>query len=510
MSKYRAPSQADSIERELLLHIENLGLASVEGYQEWCLNNGFSQKLKKTWTQRSREKYFLKGEIAQQRLKRQKREKRNHASVLLEICRGEISEDQLSQFHLRNLCQIVRPSSKAKLERKADQAALTHLFEHLFRRRAKLFDGSPAIASLGLMAGNTYVEALARIACYASFWIRPVEKWKPTSHNAAKQFASLLRHLLVRYDDMPLFFDTVWFTGSDQAAVDRRKWYLHVGEGRNIRECDLPIPLTKKMAHHFMHAPQDLTIDQALRWGQIHGLGGDEQLTRAIFETRLAESFEHDEFWSTVLRWFILHPMLDRAHVGPIVDYLHFQRFMPAPALANDRAAGRCRPPQPNLTMSGRTPESLLARVASWHRMLADERRRQIQGWNLIDIQKLTWSPTGIKGLEFMEGSHDNKTYRYWSIRELLSGTTLAEEGRRMKHCVASYAGSCVRGTCSIWTMEVDSSSGSEKVLTLEVTNASRQIRQARGKLNRLPTEKERSILMRWAETAGLRLASYI
>lgn len=500
MSRNRASAQADTSEHELLNHIQKLGLASVEDYQEWCLQNGISQKLKKSCAQRSREYYFLKETIATQRLKRKKRESRNQADVIKAICRGDLNEDQITAPHLLRLCTLLQASQKSKIEGPVDRQALVRLLDHLFACRAKFFDGSPAIASLDHLPGNTYLEALARISVYSTSWIRPVEKWRPKSHSAMRQFASLLRHLLVRYDDVPLFFDSVWLSGPDQPWPDRRGWYLHVGHGQNIRKCDLPIPMTKKMAHYFMHAPNNLTVDQALRWGQILGLGGDEHLARAIFETRLAESFEHEEFWTTVLRWFITHPMLDRAHVGPVIDYLHYQRFVPAPVVAADRTAGPRLAPQPNLTMSGRTPQALLARVASWHRMLANENRHQISQWR----------STGIKGLEFIEGSEKNNSAKYWAIRELLSSTALAVEGRRMKHCVASYAGSCARGHCSIWTMEVDSSGGCEKVLTLEVSNANRQIRQARGKLNRLPTEKERSILLRWAETAGLRLASYI
>ena len=51
---------------------------------------------------------------------------------------------------------------------------------------------------------------------------------------------------------------------------------------------------------------------------------------------------------------------------------------------------------------------------------------------------------------------------------------------------------------------------GLEKLPTVEVRNASRQICQAHGKLNRIPTERERNLLHRWATAAGLRLASYV
>jgi hypothetical protein len=55
-----------------------------------------------------------------------------------------------------------------------------------------------------------------------------------------------------------------------------------------------------------------------------------------------------------------------------------------------------------------------------------------------------------------------------------------------MKHCVATYASSCARGHCSIWTMEVESMDGITKAVTIEVRNSALLICQVRGKANRL------------------------
>ena len=51
-------------------------------------------------------------------------------------------------------------------------------------------------------------------------------------------------------------------------------WFLHIGRGENIRKAaGLPVPLTKMMAHHFLLAPDGCTIVQAIRWGQLCGIG---------------------------------------------------------------------------------------------------------------------------------------------------------------------------------------------------------------------------------------------
>lgn len=498
MSRKKTSTSAELPDRELQNHLYCLGLGSIEDYQAWCLQHGFSRKLNKSDSLRQRERRFLLQTQADQQLRCKKRDKRKEADILLAICRGEVSDHELTSPPLLRLSKMIRRNKRPKSERRVDRQTMIRLLTHLQSCRAKLFDADSAIAAWDAMPGNSYPEALAMIAAYAPWWLRPVEQWKPRTHNVARQFASLLRHLFVQYDDMPLFFDTVWFVSPGKEAARHREWYLYVGKGQSIRDCPLPIPLTKKMAHHFMQAPKDLSVDQAIRWGQVHGLGGDEHLARAILGTRLGESFKHDDFWTTVIRWFISHPMLDRAHVGPIVDYLHHQRYVPfAVALGQEAVA---RPPQPNLSMKGRTPDGVLARVEQWHRKLANDNRQQIQ----------QWKPVGIVGFEFLEGSQLNNTHKTWTIRELLSSKALVVEGRQMSHCVASYAWSCSRGRCSIWTMEVQSREGFSKAITIEVNNAARVINQARGKLNRLPTEKERSIIQRWAEAAGLRMSKYV
>ena len=190
--------------------------------------------------------------------------------------------------------------------------------------------------------------------------------------------------------------------------------------------------------------------------------------------------------------------MLDRVQIGPIIDYLHNQRFAPEPFVAAENQEAML-PPQPNLTMRGRTPHSLLRRVNEWHRRLAKDNTHQVS----------QWASAGIDGFEFLEGSQTNRSLKLWTIRELLSSKSLVAEGRQLKHCVASYGSSCIRGACSIWTMEVETHEGRTKALTLEVRSP-RTICQARGKANRLPTDKERSIMRRWAAEAGLTIARYV
>ena len=79
------------------------------------------------------------------------------------------------------------------------------------------------------------------------------------------------------------------------------------------------------------------------------------------------------------------------------------------------------------------------------------------------------------------------------------------EEGRTMRHCVASYQRLCVSGASAIWSMGVERDNCRRKgVLTVEVAVRRKAICQVRGKSNRMPTEKEMGILRRWAVQEGL------
>ena len=485
-------TQAEEQNPELLEHIQGLGLKSVREYREWCDENGFSRKLKKHWTQRCRERFHQREALAKTRLVQKKREKRRFAQVLDGICRGHLDADDVTQPELQRLCQALQPGGGPRHERGIDRKVLLRLLTHVHRERARFFGSAQVLADRGDSPGNTYVEALALIAAHYPSWLRPIDAWKPRTHSAPRQFASLVRHLFVRYE-MPVFFDAVWFAGPEQEAAVHRRWYLHVGRGLNIRTCDLPVRFTKKMAHHFLRAPADATVAQALRWGQVFGLGGDERLARALFGTRLVSCFENDDFWASVIRWLIAHPSVDRTQIRPLIDFLQQQKFVRQRCFEPGRPE-LGPPPQPGLCMKGRTPEALLRQMEDWHGRLAMADRHPVR----------QWKSSGIDDFEFEEGARENHSLKYWTIRELLSSKALLAEGRRMKHCVASYVQSCTNGHSSIWALEVESFEGRAKAVTIEVRNPSREVCQVRGKKNRLPTEKELSVIRRWAAREGL------
>ena len=84
-------------------------------------------------------------------------------------------------------------------------------------------------------------------------------------------------------------------------------------------------------------------------------------------------------------------------------------------------------------------------------------------------------------------------------------------DGRAMGHCVGTYPGSCSSGRSSIWSLRSRDALGQEtRLLTLEVSNQTRQVVQARQKYNKLPSPREISILNRWTGAGGPSLSKWI
>jgi hypothetical protein len=406
------------------------------------------------------------------------------------------------------LLQLVARGEDVNVPLTSDLHVIARLFRGLKQGKHKGHSPRPDLPTLrrlvlmcrertDLLAGqgaDRYANALLALAAHSGRWVRPLEDWHPRSHNAYKQFHALVRHLIARYD-VPTFMNTAWLEGLTNAGVVHQRWFIHVAQGQNIRTADqLPISLTRRQAHLYLTAPDDFDMVTAFRWAQVVELGGDERLVRSILGTRLGTDFAHEEFWTTVFRWLVAQAMLDPVNHGPIIDYIYEQRFVASIPNPEARLPGQPRlvAPQPNLTMKGRSPETLLRSVAEWHRRLGRQKTGNVT----------SWIPCGLEPLRHEEGI--GETRRVYRTTELLTSRELLEEGKAMGHCVGSYSGSCASGRTSIWSLRVaDAWDRETRLLTLEVLNQQNQVIQARQKFNKLPSLKELAILRRWSDAGG-------
>ncbi len=483
----RRPSSANEdlvLSSPLRKHLAALSRRSVSMYLDWCRNQGFPATLDKSRKELDAELAVFNDQIGQ--ASRQARLHHNPRKLIEAMCRGEVVSSEIKRPQLQRLCQSIERASTNETARKDLQELLLWAdAETDFLFETVTYGTANYLAA----------DALIKLNDRRGQWQRKPEEWKSPSHNAQRQLASLIRHLVARFP-VPEFMDAAWFR-NEPGSRRLREWYLHIASGKNIRTARTPIPLTSKMAHCFLQAPDSYEIEAAFLWGQVHALGGDAVLTHALLGSRNGYLFTNNDFWISVIRFFVANPLLDRRHVGPVMDYLNAQKFQSRTVTGEDGTGTVIPPPQPNMQMRGRTAGTLLAQVDKWHLELGRTK----------GVESLRFKPSGIKEMAFQTGGKDALVL--WSIRELQSTADLVAEGKAMRHCVASYARSCANGNCSIWALELDRRMGVEKSQTIEVTKQG-VIVQCRGKLNRLPTAVELKIVQRWAEAAGLMVSPYV
>jgi hypothetical protein len=295
---------------------------------------------------------------------------------------------------------------------------------------------------------------------------------------------------------MPAFMDKA-FT-NDRSHERFIQWYIWLGQGNNIRKAkDLPCPITKMVAHYFLQAPDSCEILEAFRYAKVINEGGSDHIAKAILKTKIGNNFgyssipekrlEEEEFWMSVIRFFIQNPMLDPVQYGPLVDYIYNQKY-----LYVMQADGQNRPAQPHFSMHRRDATALMNAMERWH--------RDLNKVKVHALQAKTW-PARTNIQPFFLNKKDN----IWSITEITSRQELMNEGRIMHHCIASYAESCVRGNTSIWSLQFENEKSKKKLVTIKVDNINKSIPEARGYLNRLPTSEEKNIISRWAGANNIR-----
>lgn len=362
----------------------------------------------------------------------------------------------------------------------AFERLVLHIRQHSDMLRTLPVGGCP-----GWIQADRFIGGLLSQAEFHADWLQDLESWEPRAESAYSQFASLARHLFAK-SPVPNFMTSAWFEGRSRDALRHQSWFRHLGLGHGIRGVETPIKLTKIMARQFLQARDHYLVIQALRWGQIRGFGADEPLADAIVATRLGSSFDHDEYWSQVIRFLIDNPCFGTSNVASIIEYLNFNR-----RLLKQHAPG---------LLKRKKADAFLQEVKRWRSEPVVMRRST----------SLKWKATGIDGLDYLD---EQRVWdpRQWTIRELLDSNDLLDEGRNMRHCVGTYGLTCCRGDSSIWSMTCsDSSEQNRRELTIEVDPTEKAIVQARGLRNSRPTPEARRVMLLWAEREGLKVESWV
>ncbi|MCA9040461.1 MAG: PcfJ domain-containing protein, partial [Planctomycetaceae bacterium] len=205
-----------------------------------------------------------------------------------------------------------------------------------------------------------------------------------------------------------------------------------------------------------------------------------------------------NEFWTSVIRWFIRYPEVLPQQTHEVIEYIDHRKFNHTHVYREGKWQ-TLGPADPNLTMKDRKPSTLLEEIREW-------RFQNIYS----ECNTKFWDKSGIAGFCFEELNETAGTTRHWKIQEINSIYELVEEGSEMRNCVADYAQECAEQTTSIWSLQVDDPLERGHQMTIEVSNSNLEIVQARAYANRGPSKKHRKILKRWANEAGLTINSAV
>ena len=330
------------------------------------------------------------------------------------------------------------------------------------------------------------VRALILMHDYRPYWVRDPDGWEMPEDLDDRPDAALgllARHLFDLYGDVPAFLDTAW-SRMNGVRGPYREWFVHLGRGGSLKSLDMPLKLTRRMRHLLRQVPEGYSVEQALRWAQAKGLGLDDRFARAVTGSRLGHCLDDDPFWVRFMCWLRDSPDAASVEVGPLVDYLYAQKF-DVVILEADGGGNIARPPpQPGLSLRGRTFRALCREMHAWHFGL---RRLRLKHCRFPD------PPAGELRVEV---AAEEGTVA-WTARPLRDTQDLLREGEEMRHCVATYNERCASGNYRVWSLARNFGNREVGRLTL-MLNRHGQIVDVRGWANRALTALEEEAVERF------------
>lgn len=362
-----------------------------------------------------------------------------------------------------------------------DQSFLTTYWKSNEKEKDKFWDFVADVDKKTNLLEQEDLKSYWDMFFYRLFWAQDWKHWNPKTNNEEKLYLSLVNHLFSKYP-LPKFLLKLW----RQPRIEERHLdlFFHLASGKNIKTAEnLPIPVTAKMAHHFLSAPDSYSINDAFIFSQLKSLNADKKLIEEVCSNFREVDFLANDFWVTVYRFFINNPFLDRIHFQPMRDYIYNQKFTTGA-------------PNPGFSLVNRNPETLLNQVEAWHSELARANARAQAAarfkYKPVDYK---WDPT-FPSFKFTEGTEKNKTM--WSVAELTSSQELRDEGSSLRHCVGSYGLSCFEKRSAILSLM----NNGKKSATLEINLSSKRLIQARGLANRALTAKEARAVEEWMRSS--------
>ena len=322
--------------------------------------------------------------------------------------------------------------------------------------------------------------------------IRPLRTYIPRSTDLRKQLFGLIEHLFVEYS-VPQCLYQACIPGEapfDFAHGLYREWLVTIAQGGSFRRVAKPY-LNSREAHLFMEAPPGNRVHENVWWAKLKTAGLANDAVKELIDRIYTFHFFDDpdgRLLETVRFFGRFHSQMEKTTFQEIRDCLAWK-------LRNE----------PGFRMKGRTLSSMTRLTQDWHVEMQQAKFRSLIEW---------------PGLQIRDWQHAAGDI-LWKVSELTNNVELLNEGRQQRHCVFAYVPLCQSGKCAIFSMRryavspirtgADPPGESEKPaelsrITIEV-NECRTVVQARGHLNRAPSDEERKYLRIWAIEKGMQMS---
>ena len=400
-----------------------------------------------------------KEEIINNVLKFSKKRFKKFDEIILSLY---LDEDLSSFFADRRIAKVhecfTRVSSKT---RGVERAIMKNVFIYLHSHSL-------------LFSDEDYIQPVYNMIQFRAYWKKNVFKWKPVSNRGVEQVNELAYYLFCQYP-VPGFLYKSFFEKTNMLFIN---WFIHMGTGKRVKDLvNMPIPFTQKMGHFFLQAPDKLSIAEALRWAQVKGMNGSDKLAERITYSWIGtKEYNDEDFWEAFIRIITNGGMFDLDQLTQLIDYVR-----------------QMKRENRDYSLKGRTLQSLLRQSNEWH-----QESMVIRGTRF-------WTSSGMYGYKA------EKKIEVVKMEELTGSKLLVEEGRTMKHCVATYAHQCVVGKTAIFSLRKYSFDLLiETMATIEVNLSLRRVVQAKAKLNKKISDEARRHLDEWANKNQLSINPFL
>lgn len=328
---------------------------------------------------------------------------------------------------------------------------------------------------------------------------RDPQAWHPQmkTRDAARLRLAAARHLFALYP-VHAMLERIWIDDTGLSADEvrlRRQWYVTAARGGSLYKAGASTWLTRKEVHAFLHPTAGLSFVEAFWEAIARSYTDDPALALRIARSKIGRTpREEIDFWRGVARFFCVNPA-SLETIDDLCDYL-----------------AECRRGHPGYKLEGRTLPALIRRMHEWHHDIAaieriEAMRRRAHGRTAsASTANAVWVGSPLADWEWVPSSKEAKAKgERFVVRQLKQAEDLVMESRAMRHCVSTYAGKCIAGRASIWSLRRCTKDRIDRLLTIEVDQQAQAV-QLRGHGNRLANADERNVVERWAKARSITL----